>query len=176
MIISKERYQKAESKLHEVSSTAEQKIQKAEPSDRLKLEMQGMTVVDVEVYTHPEEIPVFKEEEEDDRFSDVEFDPSEDNPIKCKHCGQKFSEHFKRVIQCHDTTKKLMMKKKYKRLEEAKYDKPCRDAAKVIEEADEESILKLEIKLDGGLQVLDAFEIEDREDMVKAMTKNPEEH
>jgi hypothetical protein len=174
MIITKERYQKAESKLHEVQEQAQQKIEEAEKDDRLKLELTGMRVTGVEVYESPDDIPIFEDEEED-RFEDVEFTPSEDNPIKCKHCGQKFSEHFKRVLQCHDTTKKLMMKKKYKRLEEAKYDKPCRDAQKVIEEADRDSILKLEIKLDGGLQVLDAFEIEDREDMVKAMKKNPEE-
>lgn len=172
MIITKERYEKAESKLHSVSSKAEKKIQKAEPSDRLKLELDGMTVVDVEVYSSPAEVPIFVKES--DEFEDVEFTPSDDNPIKCRHCGQRFSEHFKTVIQCHDTTTKLMTKKKYKRLEEAKYDTPCRDAKKVIDEASEDSLLKLKIKLDGGLQVLEAFEIEDREDMIQAMTKNPE--
>lgn len=108
----------------------------------------------------------------EEQFKDVEFTPSEEKPGKCKHCGQSFGEHFKTAVKCHDTTKKLMTKGKYKRLE-AKYDKPCRDAAKVIEEADEDNILKLTIKLDGGLQVLEAFEIEDREDMVKALKKEP---
>lgn len=104
-------------------------------------------------------------------FEDVEFTPSEESPGRCKHCGQKFSEHFKIVAKCHDTTKKLMTKKKYKQLEEAKYDKPCRDAKKVIEEASSDSLLKLKIKLEDGLQVLEAMEIEDREDMIEAMKK-----
>lgn len=108
----------------------------------------------------------------EEEFEDVEFTPSEESPGRCKHCGQTFAEHFKTVVKCHDTTTKLMRKKKYKRLEEAKYEKPCRDAKEVIEAASEDSLLKLEIKLDGGLQVLEAMEIEDREDLVEAMTKN----
>lgn len=107
----------------------------------------------------------------EEEFEDVEFTPSEESPGRCKHCGQRFSEHFKTAVRCHDTTKKLMTKSRYKELEEAKYQKPCKEAQEVIEQADEDNILKLTIKLDGGLQVLEAFEIEDRQDMVEAMKK-----
>lgn len=108
-----------------------------------------------------------------EEFEDVEFTPSEESHGVCKHCGQTFGEHFVTAVQCHDTTTKLMTKSQYKELEEAKYDKPCKEAKEVIEEASDDSILKLKIKLDGGLQVLEAFEIEDREDMAEAMKKNP---
>jgi hypothetical protein len=108
-----------------------------------------------------------------EEFENVEFTPSEENPARCKHCGKTFGEHFVTKVKCHESTTRLMTKKQYKELEEAKYDDPCKEAKQVIAEADEESILKLKIKLNNGLQVLEAFEIKNREDMVEAMKKNP---
>lgn len=74
-----------------------------------------------------------------------------------------------------ETTKKLMTKRHYKRLEEAKYETPEEEAQKVIDQADEDTRLKLKIKVSGGLKVLEAMAIESREDMIEALRKPVDE-
>jgi hypothetical protein len=108
----------------------------------------------------------------DEEFEDVEFTPSEESPGRCKDCGRTFGEHLRDELRCYWTTKKIFTKSHYKKLEEAKYEPPAEEAREVIEEADPDTRLKLTIKTRGGLKVLDAFAIEDKEDLMEAFKKN----
>jgi len=75
-----------------------------------------------------------------------------------------------------ETLKKLFTKQHYKRLEDTdKYQKPVEEAKKVIDKASAKTRLKLEITESHTYQVVDAFAIESREDMIEAFTKKPDE-
>jgi hypothetical protein len=54
------------------------------------------------------------------------------------------------------TTKKLFTKSYYKKLEEKKYAEPTDRAAKIIEEAEKDDRLKLEIRIEGRPKVIEA--------------------
>lgn len=67
-----------------------------------------------------------------------------------------------------DTTQKLFTKSYYKKLEEAKYEDPTDRAAQIIEEADDDDRLQLEIRMKGKPKVLEASRIQKPEDLIIA--------
>lgn len=68
-----------------------------------------------------------------------------------------------------ETTSKLFTKSYYKKLEEKKYAEPTERAAEIIESADEDDRLRLEIRTSGKPKAIEATRIQDKEDLMIAM-------
>lgn len=71
-----------------------------------------------------------------------------------------------------ETRVKLFTKWYYKQLEEKKYDKPTERAAEVIDGAEKDDLLKVEVRFEGRPKVLEASKISSARDMVYGLRKD----